>query len=112
MEMESPAYHFPKYRATPHHGFITRCCFRLNGAAPVALTDQLAIAGPARPCGQPGVGSGERLGMITAIPGTQAGWSGAGIALGLDIADPLIGLAITVVILRITRHSWQTVRRG
>jgi cation diffusion facilitator family transporter len=32
------------------------------------------------------------------------------VALGLDIADPLIGLAITVVILRITWHSWRTVR--
>jgi cation diffusion facilitator family transporter len=34
------------------------------------------------------------------------------VALGLDIADPLIGLVITVVILRITWHSWQTVRRS
>jgi cation diffusion facilitator family transporter len=34
------------------------------------------------------------------------------VALGLDIADPLIGLAITFVILRITWHSWQTVRAG
>jgi cation diffusion facilitator family transporter len=34
------------------------------------------------------------------------------VALGFDIADPLIGLAITVVILRITRHSWLTVRAG
>jgi Co/Zn/Cd efflux system component len=33
------------------------------------------------------------------------------VALGLTIADPLIGLAITLVILRITRHSWQTRRR-
>ena len=32
------------------------------------------------------------------------------VALGLEIADPLIGLAITVVILKITRDSWQTVR--
>jgi hypothetical protein len=31
---------------------------------------------------------------------------------GLQIADPLIGLAITLVILRITWHSWQTVRAG
>ena len=38
--------------------------------------------------------------------------SAAVVALGLDIADPLIGLAITVVILRITWHSWQTVRSG
>jgi cation diffusion facilitator family transporter len=34
------------------------------------------------------------------------------VALGLEIADPLIGLAITAVILRITWHSWQTVRSG
>jgi cation diffusion facilitator family transporter len=33
------------------------------------------------------------------------------VALGLPIADPLIGLAITVVILRITVQSWRTVRR-
>jgi cation diffusion facilitator family transporter len=38
--------------------------------------------------------------------------SAAVVALGVDIADPLIGLAITVVILRITWHSWLTVRAG
>jgi cation diffusion facilitator family transporter len=32
------------------------------------------------------------------------------VALGLPIADPLIGLGITVVILKITRDSWRTVR--
>jgi cation diffusion facilitator family transporter len=32
------------------------------------------------------------------------------VALGLEIADPLIGLAITLVILRITLDSWRTVR--
>jgi cation diffusion facilitator family transporter len=32
------------------------------------------------------------------------------VALGAPIADPLIGLAITVVILRITWQSWHTVR--
>ena len=32
------------------------------------------------------------------------------VALGLQIADPLIGLAITLVILRITWQSWRTVR--
>jgi cation diffusion facilitator family transporter len=36
--------------------------------------------------------------------------SALALALGLQAADPLIGLAITVVILRITRDSWQTVR--
>jgi divalent metal cation (Fe/Co/Zn/Cd) transporter len=34
------------------------------------------------------------------------------VALGAEIADPLIGLAITLVILRITWHSWRTVRAG
>jgi cation diffusion facilitator family transporter len=38
--------------------------------------------------------------------------SAAAVALGLDVADPLIGLAITLVILRITWQSWSTVRRG
>jgi cation diffusion facilitator family transporter len=38
--------------------------------------------------------------------------SAAVVALGLQIADPLIGLAITVVILRITRDSWRTFRGG
>jgi cation diffusion facilitator family transporter len=36
--------------------------------------------------------------------------SGAALAAGLDIIDPVIGLAITLVILRITWRSWQTVR--
>jgi len=36
--------------------------------------------------------------------------SAAVIALGLPIADPIIGLAITGVILRITWQSWTTVR--
>jgi cation diffusion facilitator family transporter len=36
--------------------------------------------------------------------------SAAVVALGLEIADPLIGLTITVVILRITWQSWATVR--
>ena len=34
------------------------------------------------------------------------------VALGLDLADPLIGLAITAVILKITWDSWRTVRGG
>jgi cation diffusion facilitator family transporter len=32
------------------------------------------------------------------------------VALGADIADPIIGLGITLVILRITWQSWRTVR--
>jgi cation diffusion facilitator family transporter len=38
--------------------------------------------------------------------------SAAVVALGLPIADPLIGLAITLVILRITWQSWRTVHDG
>jgi cation diffusion facilitator family transporter len=36
--------------------------------------------------------------------------SAAVVALGAPIADPLIGLAITAIILRITWQSWRTVR--
>jgi cation diffusion facilitator family transporter len=36
--------------------------------------------------------------------------SAAVVAAGIPIADPLIGLAITLVILRITWQSWRTVR--
>ena len=36
--------------------------------------------------------------------------SAAVVAIGAPIADPLIGLAITLVILRITWQSWATVR--
>jgi cation diffusion facilitator family transporter len=38
--------------------------------------------------------------------------SAAAVALGAQVADPLIGLAITGVILRITAQSWRTVRDG
>ena len=36
--------------------------------------------------------------------------SAAVVALGIEIADPLIGLAISLLILRITWQSWRTVR--
>ena len=36
--------------------------------------------------------------------------SAAAVAIGVPIADPLIGLAITLVIVRITWDSWRTVR--
>jgi cation diffusion facilitator family transporter len=36
--------------------------------------------------------------------------SAAVVALGLDVADPVIGLAIALLILRITWRSWRTVR--
>ena len=36
--------------------------------------------------------------------------SAALVAAGAEIADPLVGLAITLVILRITWHSWLTIR--
>jgi len=38
--------------------------------------------------------------------------SAAALAIGIDPLDPLIGLAITLVILRITWQSWHTVRAG
>ena len=36
--------------------------------------------------------------------------SAAVVALGVRLADPIIGLLITLVILRITWQSWRTVR--
>jgi cation diffusion facilitator family transporter len=38
--------------------------------------------------------------------------SAAAVALGAPILDPLIGLAMTAVILRICLHSWRVVRAG
>jgi cation diffusion facilitator family transporter len=38
--------------------------------------------------------------------------SAAVVALGLNVADPVIGLVITLVILKITWDSWNTVRRA
>ncbi len=38
--------------------------------------------------------------------------SALAVAAGVEIADPLIGLAITLVILRITWDSWRVVRAG
>lgn len=38
--------------------------------------------------------------------------SAAVVAIGLELADPLIGLGITLVILKITWDSWRTVRHS
>jgi cation diffusion facilitator family transporter len=38
--------------------------------------------------------------------------SAAAVAVGVEVADPLIGLAITAIILRITWVSWRTIRGG
>ena len=38
--------------------------------------------------------------------------SAALVALGWETGDPIVGLAITLVILKVTWDSWQTVRRG
>jgi cation diffusion facilitator family transporter len=38
--------------------------------------------------------------------------SAAIVALGAQLADPIIGLAITLVIFRITLDSWRTIRRS
>jgi divalent metal cation (Fe/Co/Zn/Cd) transporter len=34
------------------------------------------------------------------------------VALGAQVADPIIGLVITLIILRITWESWHTVRHA
>jgi len=34
------------------------------------------------------------------------------VALGFEVADPVVGLAITLVILKITWDSWRTIRAG
>ena len=34
------------------------------------------------------------------------------VALGLERADPIVGMAITLVILKITWDSWRTIRHG
>jgi divalent metal cation (Fe/Co/Zn/Cd) transporter len=38
--------------------------------------------------------------------------SAAVVRLGMPLADPVIGLGITAVILKITWDSWRTVRHG
>jgi cation diffusion facilitator family transporter len=38
--------------------------------------------------------------------------SAAAVALGAQVADPIVGLAITLVILKITWDSWNTVRKA
>jgi cation diffusion facilitator family transporter len=38
--------------------------------------------------------------------------SAALVAIGLERADPLVGMAITLVILKITWDSWRTIRHG
>ena len=38
--------------------------------------------------------------------------SAAAVAVGLELADPLIGLGISALIIRITWQSWRTVRDG
>jgi divalent metal cation (Fe/Co/Zn/Cd) transporter len=38
--------------------------------------------------------------------------SAAAVAIGAEVADPLIALGITAIILRITWQSWRTVRGG
>ena len=46
--------------------------------------------------------------MLTYREGVVA--SAAVVALGFEIADPLIGLGITLIILAITWQLWNTVR--
>ena len=52
-----------------------------------------------------------RLNVYSAISANR--WKSAAlVALGAQIADPLAGLAITLVILKITWDSWHTVRHA
>jgi hypothetical protein len=53
----------------------------------------------------PGVDAGS--GPVAVVPA-----GAAVVAVGFPVADPLIGLAITALILRITWASWRTVSRG
>ena len=34
------------------------------------------------------------------------------VAIGLERADPVVGMAITIIILKITWDSWRTIRHG
>ena len=65
-----------------------------------------------RPPARQGQSSADEDGRADAYVSLGVVASAAVVALGLDVADPLIGLAISVVILRITWHSWRTVRAG
>jgi divalent metal cation (Fe/Co/Zn/Cd) transporter len=38
--------------------------------------------------------------------------SAALVALGLEVGDPIVGLLITLVILRVTWDAWRTIRNG
>jgi divalent metal cation (Fe/Co/Zn/Cd) transporter len=38
--------------------------------------------------------------------------SAALVGLGLEVGDPIVGLLITLVILKVTWDSWRVVRRG
>ena len=62
-----------------------------------SLHAMTAFIPPVAPTSVPG---GPRFGVVA---------SAAAVALGLTVADPLIGLAITALILRITWHAWRTV---
>jgi len=49
---------------------------------------------------------------VDALVSLGVTFSAVVVGLGLERADPLIALAITAVILRITWQSWRTIRHG
>jgi len=87
---------------------------------PLALAGALGVAGnwvaaairrrAGRRLGSPAlVADGDHARADAYVSLGVVGSAGA-LALGLSVADPLIGLAITLIILRITWQSWRTVR--
>ena len=67
-------------------------------------------ASPPRP--SPGAQERADLSPLSRGEGTThcAAHSAAVVALGIEVADPLIGLGIALFILKITWDSWRTVR--
>lgn len=101
---------------------------RLVDPAPVDHVGALALAGLVGAAGNlvaAGIRgrAGRRLGSAALVADGAHARADAYVSLavvasavlvwrGLDIADPLIGIGITLVILRITWESWRTVRGG
>jgi cation diffusion facilitator family transporter len=76
-----------------------------------ALAARVRVAGGRR-LGSPALIADGHHARSDAIVSLGVVLSALAVALGAPIADPLIGLAITALILRITWESWQTVRGG
>ena len=52
----------------------------------------------------------DRIFLLVLIVSLGVVLSAAAVALGVPIADPIVGLVITALILQITWQSWNTVR--